>query len=95
MAKLKDYAGLKFGRLSVIEFSERKNRNTFWKCLCDCGNYRCVNIEKLKQGRVKSCGCLKNDLQKMRQNKFRQTVFHGRTSAYSDDVDDFWNDAYR
>lgn len=33
-----DLTGQKFNRLLVIEFFERKNNKTYWRCKCDCGN---------------------------------------------------------
>lgn len=32
-----------------------------WKCLCDCGNYTIVRGSNLKNGAVKSCGCLQKN----------------------------------
>ena len=50
--------GLKSGRLTVIEKSHKsKDKNTIWKCLCNCGNYTYVRASALKRGAIKSCGC--------------------------------------
>ena len=50
--------------LTVIErdFEHTKNennRNVYWKCLCDCGNYTTVMGRCLRKGEIKSCGCLR------------------------------------
>jgi hypothetical protein len=50
--------GKKFKRLKVIEFSEVKNGNSYWKCLCDCGNICIVSGGALKKA-TSSCGCIK------------------------------------
>lgn len=43
----------KFGRLTVIDrVSDRA------VCRCDCGNEATVRMDKLRDGRKKSCGCL-------------------------------------
>lgn len=62
MQKLIDLTGKKFGRLVVIvkdnnykKASVRKR--TYWKCICDCGNYSTVCSSDLKSGNTKSCGC--------------------------------------
>ena len=34
----KDLTGQKFGLLTVLERTNKKNRTYFWKCQCDCGN---------------------------------------------------------
>ena len=53
----KDYTGMKFGKLTVIEMSDKKDKHGsfLWHCKCDCGNdYYCIGA-KLKYRR--SCGC--------------------------------------
>ena len=42
-----------FGRLIAV--SPDKGNN--WRCLCDCGNICFVDVDDLKNGFVKSCGC--------------------------------------
>ena len=58
--------GKKFGRWKIIEFSYRKKYGRkfykYYKCKCECGNIRVVDFKTLKDGRSKSCGCLKYDL---------------------------------
>lgn len=55
-----DETGKKYGLLTVIERSQNRTNNThiFWKCRCDCGNEIIVNGQNLRNGIVKSCGCL-------------------------------------
>lgn len=58
-----DPTGQKFGRLTVIERTDTPDHvknGTFWKCLCDCGNYHIAEATNLKRGNVLSCGCLKS-----------------------------------
>lgn len=62
MKKL-DITGNRYGRLVAISFdcnkeykSGRKVRK--WLCRCDCGNYKSIPIGDLRNGKVKSCGCL-------------------------------------
>ena len=50
--------GQKFGRLTVINEAPAKNNNTFWKCICECGNEKNINASSLKNGSTKSCGCI-------------------------------------
>jgi len=49
--------GKKFNKLTVIEFSYRKENQFYWKCLCDCGNETIVPTNTLRFGKTKSCGC--------------------------------------
>ena len=59
--RLIDLKGQKFGKLLVIEESGRKRKEAVWKCVCDCGKTINVNSYSLRNGKTKSCGCLKID----------------------------------
>lgn len=52
-----DLAGERFGKLTVVSFDGRRNHRTYWKCVCDCGDYRIVSSDHLCNGDVKDCGC--------------------------------------
>lgn len=54
-----DLTGKRFGRLTVIGYAGLDHRsNAMWDCQCDCGRTTRVRGSTLKEGRVKSCGCL-------------------------------------
>lgn len=56
-----DITNKKFGKLTAIEFLYTDSkRNSVWKCLCDCGNITTARITDLRNGRMKSCGCVKS-----------------------------------
>lgn len=60
MAKLIDLTGQRFEKLTVITRAENtKNNGSKWVCKCDCGNETVVSASNLKNGAVKSCGCLR------------------------------------
>lgn len=60
MSKLIDISGKKFNNLLVVErYYNGKPGKSYWKCLCDCGNETIVSGSNLRNGSVKSCGCLK------------------------------------
>ena len=79
MGTFKDLTGQKFGRLTVIERTENKGKQTMWKCLCDCGNYTIINGYSLRNGISKSCGCLSGELAKQR----KQTHNHHGERMYN------------
>lgn len=60
-SKIDDLTGKRFGRLTVIGIKETNTRKTYWTCRCDCGNLKDVRSDSLKAGRIKSCGCLKQE----------------------------------
>ena len=58
----KDLTGQRFGRLTVIERSDRKGDNAFWVCKCDCGNTKTIKSGSLIGGKTTSCGCYSKEI---------------------------------
>lgn len=62
-----DITGQKFNRLLVIQKIDYKEHNyntdegSRWLCQCDCGGLTEVRGTDLRSGRIKSCGCLRNE----------------------------------
>lgn len=55
-----DLTGQRFGRLTALHFSHKdKNRKTYWDFLCDCGEIKTLRSDTVKNGNIRSCGCLK------------------------------------
>lgn len=59
--KIIDRAGLRFGRLIVLDDRILRSGTPHWKCLCDCGNIIWAVFCNLKAGTTKSCGCLRRE----------------------------------
>ena len=57
----KDYTGMKFNKLIVLNDREQRNGKSYVKCLCECGNTTWVSTGNLMSGEVKSCGCLSHE----------------------------------
>ena len=75
--------GQKFNRLMVLKNSgKRKNDCIIWECLCDCGNKSYVRTASLKSGQIKSCGCLKNEINKDR-NGSKNPCWRGNKVGYN------------
>lgn len=70
-----DLTGQKFGRLTVLKYSEEYSKikkRRCYKCQCDCGNITYVTTMLLRSGRTQSCGCLQKEIvQKIGQNNFQ------------------------
>ncbi len=62
--RIKDMTGLKFGRLTVINFSYNKGTggHSYWMCKCKCGKNIVARGSHLRVGQTKSCGCLAGDI---------------------------------
>lgn len=60
----KNEIGKKYGRLTVIEQSDKKtkSRAIHWTCQCECGNIIEVAGTDLRNGKTKSCGCLAQEM---------------------------------
>jgi len=58
--KIKNITEQRFGRLIAVSVDKEKSShgNTYWNCLCDCGNRKSVIISALTRGATRSCGCL-------------------------------------
>ena len=73
-----DLSGLRFGRLLVVERSDKKQgNNRLWKCVCDCGNVAYVRADGLKRGSTGSCGCLAKELSSAKRKGVAFHVTHG------------------
>lgn len=75
MSMNKDYSGQRFGRIKVIRFLSKEERNSTykrWLCKCDCGKTLQMNIAALTSGNTKSCGC------QQRERVARLNYRHGK-----------------
>lgn len=54
--------GERYAGMTVIGDSDKRTGgHVHWLCRCDCGTEKEVNGLHLRQGRVKSCGCLRGE----------------------------------
>lgn len=60
---VKDLSGMKFGRLTVVEFSGLdRHGKALWKVKCDCGTEKIVLSRALTFGNSMSCGCMQREM---------------------------------
>jgi hypothetical protein len=62
MSRFIDLTGQKFGRLTVLSLTGRKNKRLQWLCRCDCGKEKIIRSSSLTTGNTKSCGCQRNNM---------------------------------
>lgn len=79
MSRYKNLVGQRFGHLTVVGRSERRNQGNrayHWLCKCDCGRYLLCRTDNLKSGHTTQCSICSN-------NRGNGAVFVG-----SDGLDD-------
>lgn len=79
MSRLRqDITGKRFGRLIAIEPDLSTKPKTKWRCKCDCGNEKFIQVSKLINGHTKSCGCLVKELAQNRAGEKHYSWKGGR-----------------
>lgn len=69
-----DLTGQKFGRWTALErVVKPNNRNTYWRCQCECGTIKEVMGKNLRNGRSTSCGCYKKEVDSERMVQLNKT----------------------
>lgn len=62
-----DFIGQKFNRLTIIGYDGITNDHKMLaKCKCDCGNIHIATLKDVKNGHIKSCGCLQKEIARNR-----------------------------
>lgn len=77
------YIGIKINMLQVLSIDNEKTllkNRRYYKCLCDCGNEKSINIDSLRTGSTKSCGCYR--VKRMIGHKFKNTHNMNNTRIY-------------
>lgn len=73
--KAMDLTGQRFGRLTVLREGERRKKQRYWVCECECGNIKEVQQAHLRNGSIVSCGCKRKEYEDLTGQKFgRLTV---------------------
>lgn len=91
--RAEDLTGRRFGKLLVLEKdieTSKKEKRTYWKCLCDCGNIKSIYHTRLISKETSSCGCVKsrgendielilkeNDIQYVKEYWFKDLLGEG------------------
>lgn len=87
-----DLTSRRFGRLTAVACAG--GRRSPWVCQCDCGNKKTVLATNLKQGKIRSCGCLSLEERMGRREDLTGQRF-GRWLVSSSDRDKDGNAAWR
>lgn len=70
---IKDLTSQKFGRLTVLEKTDKRQDggSIVWKCKCDCGNIVEISSKRLRNNINLSCGCYQKERQKYSMSKLQ------------------------
>jgi hypothetical protein len=78
--------GIRFGRLTVLtetdSYKMPSGRTVYRSmCRCECGTVKFVTNKALRDGKVQSCGCFRNEASSERAFRHGQSI-GGRTKIY-------------
>lgn len=76
MNRALNLVGLTFGRLKVLIKVDTDKRDSYWNCLCECGNETIVCGQNLKRNRTTSCGCYRKEVSKNNNAKHNKVSSH-------------------
>ncbi len=69
--------GQKFNKLTVLSFSHMtKKSQSYWNCICDCGKEKIIRGGGLKNGNVKSCGCISKEIPNNTKHNMTGTLIY-------------------
>lgn len=88
----------RFGKLIVLE-SIIKNKKLYYKCKCDCGNFKIYSAKSIRRGRINNCGCnnfkTKNRIEIAQHYLYRSYKFdskrHNRNYDFNLSFEEFIN----
>ena len=61
---MKNETGNRYGKLTVIRYDHTdKRQGAYWLCACDCGCTTVAKGNRLRNGKTRSCGCMKAEAQ--------------------------------
>lgn len=95
--EIKDITNQKFGKLIALcvdeDVSNEKGK-IYWKCLCDCGNYKSIYGSSLRSGNSKSCGCVQKQKLIERTKKYNTYDLESKDYGigYTEEGKEFWFD---
>jgi predicted SprT family Zn-dependent metalloprotease len=59
---LENHAGATYGRLTGVKRAPNRGGNTMWEWRCSCGQSVITQARLVKEGKTRSCGCLRREV---------------------------------
>lgn len=69
MPQLIDLTNKTFGKLTVLNIFERRNKYIYWLCRCECGKQKYIRSDHIRYKKIKSCGCFEEEARRKGNNK--------------------------
>lgn len=71
---MRDLTGQRFGKLTALAASYRRQGRTFVRCKCDCGTTRDYMESNVLRGNTASCGCTTKEAPPARTHGFSKKI---------------------
>lgn len=75
MGAQEDITGQKFGRLTAIKKTNISGERSKFLCKCDCGGEKECRTVRLKNGEIRSCGCLQKETRELQTKDITGQTF--------------------
>lgn len=88
LQEYKDLTGQKFGKLTVVKMSDKRNKSglRLWECLCECGHTTYATSSILHTGSKISCGCVNSRGELKIANTLKENGIKFRKQMYYNDL---------
>ena len=90
MGKFIDLTGQRFNNLVILSRATKPGQPIKWKCQCDCGNIFEARGNDIKNGKTKSCGCLRKKQARNLNFKDITNQRFGRLVALKNTHNGYW-----
>ena len=90
MGKFIDLTGQRFNNLVILSRTTKPGQPIKWKCQCDCGNIFEARGNDIKNGKIKSCGCLRKKQARNLNFKDITNQRFGRLVALKNTHNGYW-----
>ena len=96
MGKKIDMIGRRYGKVVVVEETNKRDKSgtIFYLCLCDCGKQKIINGKNLRHNSTMSCGCY-NLIRNKKENPDYKKPLYGIYEAIKDRCNNPNNKAYK
>lgn len=79
------FIGKTFNRLTILDLEQSESRSLYAICVCECGEHKKVRLREVREGIIKSCGCLNKELSSKRMSGLKGKLHPSWNTKYSDE----------